>query len=118
MEVSPNGHYLCTNGMDNTIRLWDIRSFAHNNERQLKVLYGAQHNFEKNLLHCAWSPDGRLVAAGSADRFVYVWDTLSGHLRYKLPGHQGSVNDVDFHPREQILLSCSSDKTIYLGELQ
>jgi hypothetical protein len=29
------------------VRLWDIRSFAHNNERQLKVLYGAQHNFEK-----------------------------------------------------------------------
>ncbi len=35
-------------------------------------------------------------------RFVYVWDTLHGNLMYKLPGHQGSVNDVDFHPKEPI----------------
>ena len=39
---------------------------------------GHQHNYEKNLLHCAWSPDGAMVSAGSSDRNVYVWDTESG----------------------------------------
>jgi len=39
-----------------------------------KVLYGHQHSFEQNLLRCDWSPDGNRVAAGSADRIVYVWD--------------------------------------------
>ncbi|CAH3196522.1 unnamed protein product, partial [Porites evermanni] len=51
-------------------------------------------------------------------RFVYVWDTNSRRILYKLPGHDGSVNDVDFHPNELILMSCGSDKKIYLGELQ
>ena len=61
-----------------------------------------QHNFEKNLLKCKWSPDGAMVAAGSADRFVYVWDTATRRILYKLPGHLGSVNDVDFHLIEPI----------------
>ena len=96
-----------------------------------------QHNFEKNLLHCKWSPDGAMVAAGSADRFVYVWDTATRRILYKLPGHLGSVNDVDFHLIEPIgkkvicvapthvyistflsVLSASSDKSIYLGEFE
>ena len=35
-------------------------------------------------------------------RFVYIWDTVFQRLIYKLPGHLGSVNDVDFHPKEPI----------------
>ena len=76
-----------------------------------KIIFSLQ-----NLLHCAWSPDGELVSAGSADRFVYIWDTNSRKIMYKLPGHLGSVNDVDFHRMEPIVLSASSDKQIYLGE--
>ena len=33
-----------------------------------------------------------------------------------IAGHLGSVNDVDFHKVEPIILSASSDKQIYLGE--
>jgi len=56
----------------------------------------------KNLLRCAWSPDGSKVSAGSADRYVYIWDANTRRILYKLPGHNGSVNDVDFHPKEPI----------------
>lgn len=87
--------------MDNALRIWDVRPFAPD-ERCVKVLMGHQHNFEKNLLHCCWSPDGEMVASGSADRCVYVWDTTSRRIMYKLPGHLGSVNDVHFHNMEPI----------------
>ncbi|CAG5134560.1 unnamed protein product [Candidula unifasciata] len=116
LEISPEGSYLLSNSMDNTLRIWDVRPFAPQ-ERCVKIMSGHQHTFEKNLLRCAWSPDGSRVAAGSGDRFVYVWDTTSRRVMYKLPGHAGSVNEVDFHPNEPIILSCSSDKKIYLGEL-
>ena len=43
-----------------------------------------------------------MVAAGSADRFVYIWDTTTRKILYKLPGHLGCVNDVDFHKIEPI----------------
>jgi len=117
ISLSPDGANVLTNAMDNTLRVWDIRPFAPE-ERCVKIITGHQHNFEKNLLHCKWSPDGAMVAAGSADRFVYVWDTATRRILYKLPGHLGSVNDVDFHLIEPIVLSASSDKSIYLGEFE
>jgi Prp8 binding protein len=56
----------------------------------------------KNLLRVAWSPNGEKLSAGSADKFVYVWDLNTKKILYKLPGHLGSVNEVDFHPNEPI----------------
>nr|CAD7439462.1 unnamed protein product [Timema bartmani]CAD7455824.1 unnamed protein product [Timema tahoe] len=117
LNLSPDGSYVLSNSMDNTLRIWDVRPFAPQ-ERCVKIMTGHQHNFEKNLLRCAWAPDGSKVSAGSADRFVYIWDTTTRRILYKLPGHNGCVNDIDFHPSEPIIVSGSSDKLIYLGEVE
>lgn len=116
LALSPDGSYVLSNSMDNTLRIWDIRPYSPQ-ERCLKIFTGHQHNFEKNLLRCAWSPDSNRVSCGSADRFVYIYDVPNRQILYKLPGHNGSVNDVAFHPDEPIILSASSDKTLYLGEI-
>ncbi|KAG0470871.1 hypothetical protein HPP92_017571 [Vanilla planifolia] len=116
MQLSPDGSYLLTNGMDCTLRIWDMRPYAPQN-RCVKIFSGHQHNFEKNLLKCAWSPDGSKVTAGSSDRMVYIWDTTTRRILYKLPGHNGSVNETAFHPTEPIIGSCGSDRQIYLGEI-
>lgn len=116
LRLSPDGTHLLSNSMDNTLREWDVRPFAPAN-RCVKVFTGHQHNFEKILLRCGWSADGTRVAAGSADSFVYVWDEATCRILYKLPGHRGSVNDVQFHPKEPVVASASSDRTIFLGEL-
>lgn len=63
---------------------------------------GHSHGFEKYLLKCAWSKDGQRVTSGSSDRYVYVWDTNSRQIQYQLPGHEGTVVAVDFHPEEPI----------------
>ncbi|XP_076043020.1 U5 small nuclear ribonucleoprotein 40 kDa protein [Oratosquilla oratoria] len=115
--LSPDGSYVLSNAMDNTLRIWDVRPFAPQ-ERCVKIFQGHQHNFENILLRCSWSPDGRKVTAGSSDRHVYIWDTTTRHILYKLPGHNGSVNDVQFHPKEPIVMSVSNDKQIFLGEIE
>eukprot|EP01133_Synstelium_polycarpum_P010722 gene10722-12471_t len=117
LSVSPDGAHLLSNSMDNSLVIWDIRPFAPTN-RATARLTGAQHNFEKTLLKCAWSPDGQRVSCGSSDGMVCVWETSSKQLLYRLPGHNGSVNQVDFHPLEPIIASASSDKTIFLGEIK
>ena len=114
--LSPDGSYVLTNAMDNTLRIWDVRPFVEG-DRCVKIITGHQHNFEKNLLKCSWSPGGEFVSAGSADKFVYIWDTTSRRILYKLPGHNGTINCTDWHSVEPILLSAGSDKQIYLGEL-
>uniref|UniRef100_A0A1A9ZFS2 WD_REPEATS_REGION domain-containing protein n=1 Tax=Glossina pallidipes TaxID=7398 RepID=A0A1A9ZFS2_GLOPL len=108
---------ILSNSIDNTLRIWDIRPYVPG-ERCVKIFQGHQHNFEKNLLRCAWSPDGSKISAGTADRSVYIWDTTSRRILYKLPAHSGSVNDVDFSSKEPLILSGSSDKTLYLGEIE
>lgn len=117
LSLSPDGNFVLSNSMDNTVRMWDVRPFAPAN-RCLKAFVGAQHNFEKNLIRCCWSPQGTKIVSGSSDRMVYVWDTSSRKLLYKLPGHTGTVNDVDCHPTQPILMTASSDKSIYMGELK
>lgn len=101
LSLSPDGSFILSNSMDNTLCIWDIRPFV-SGQRLVNTLHGHSHNFEKNLLRCTWSPDGSKVSAGSADRNVYIWDTHYRRILYKLPGHLGSVNDVQFHPTQPI----------------
>ncbi|WZN63238.1 U5 small nuclear ribonucleoprotein [Chloropicon roscoffensis] len=116
LSLSHDGSFLLSNSMDQTLRIWDVRPFAPK-ERCTRVLSGHAHNFEMNLLKCAWSADDQRVTCGSSDCFVNIWDVQTGGLLYKLPGHQGSVNEAVFHPREKIIGSCASDKKVFLGEV-
>eukprot|EP00466_Bigelowiella_natans_P016201 jgi/Bigna1/54310/estExt_Genewise1Plus.C_310119 len=116
LELSPDGRYLLSNSMDNSLISWDVRAYV-STKRMVRRFGGHRHNMDKTLLKAAWSSDGSRISAGSADRFVYVWDALDGRILYKLPGHQGSVNEVDFHPSEPIIASCANDKKIFVGEI-
>jgi len=117
IEVSPDGNYLLSNSMDQTLRCWDIRPYV-SDTRLSNVYSGHQHDLQQWLLKCSWSPDGKRVSCGSSDNFVYVWDVQSGKIEYKLPGHKAGVMEVDFHPQEPIILSCSADKQIFVGEIE
>jgi Prp8 binding protein len=116
IRLDPYNAYVLTNAMDHELRVWDIRPYAPA-QRCVKVFVGAQHNFERNLLKSNWAPDGSMVTSGSADRMVYIWDTTSREIRYKLPGHTGTVMESAFHPKQPIIGSCGTDKKIYLGEI-
>jgi Prp8 binding protein len=118
LSLNPKGTHILSNSMDSTLRTWDIRPFVDGGKkRHDKTFVGGTHNAEKGLLNCAWSPDGSMVTGGSADRIVHIWDELSGEELYSLPGHAGCVNAVVFHPKENVIASASSDKSIFVGEL-
>lgn len=118
LAVHPKGTHLLSNSMDGTLKTWDIRPFVQDGgKRHCKTFQGGTHNAEKGLLKCAWSSDGTMVTGGSADKVVHIWDELSTEELYYLPGHSGCVNSVIFHPRENVIASGSSDKSIYVGEL-
>jgi Prp8 binding protein len=100
LQISPDSQLLLSNSHDSTVRTWDIRPFAPT-DRHVRTYDGAPTGMEKNLLRASWDFDGKKIAAGSGDRSVVVWETSSGKLLTKLPGHKGAVNDVRFHPSEE-----------------
>ncbi|KAK4056337.1 hypothetical protein OIO90_002781 [Microbotryomycetes sp. JL221] len=132
LALHPTSSQLLSSSMDSTVNLWSVQPFAPAlnatnpalHPRLIRSFYGAPAGFEQLLRKASFSrhptADGRggsMVAVGGADRAVTVWDTATGEIRYKLPGHSGTVVATSWSPKEPILASAGVDGVIYLGEV-
>lgn len=88
-----------------------VSSSAEKPETQLKASWTALAH-EKDINAVAVSPDARLIATGSQDRTVKVWDAADGTLRVSCLGHRRGVFDVAFSPVDKVVASASGDATI------
>jgi WD40 repeat protein len=64
----------------------------------------------------AFSHDSKLLASGSYDDTIKIWDTATGTLQQTLEGHSGSVNSVAFSHDSKLLASGSYDDTIKIWD--
>lgn len=63
----------------------------------------------------ALSPDGNLLAAGTVEGLVKVWDVASGAEVSSVKGHSKPVTDVEFSPSGDTIASASLDQTVVLA---
>ncbi|GMI04348.1 hypothetical protein TrVE_jg9467 [Triparma verrucosa] len=116
LTLSPSSNNLLSVSMDESCKTWNVRSWCEGS-RLDKTMKGSTCNSEKRLARGGWSADGECVSCGSADNIVHVWDVESGEELFSLPGHKGSVLDVKFHPKMNVIASAGSDRNVIVGEL-
>jgi WD40 repeat protein len=116
IAFSPQGNILASGSSDRTIRLWQLQNLTnpefknHPCNRLLGTLSG--HTWA--VLAVAFSPDGQILASGSDDNTIKLWDVNTGQLISTLVGHSWSVVALAFTPDGETLISASWDQTIKL----
>ncbi len=66
----------------------------------------------------ATSPDGKIVAAGSSDRNIELWDFATNKKLQTLKGNTGRVYDIYFSPDNKRLVSASDDRKVIIWDVQ
>ena len=108
----PDNNTLATGSDDKSIRLWD-RVTGRPKTTTRKSMAGqdmpplrGHHNYVYSL---AFSPKGNILASGSYDEAVFLWDVRAGRLMRSLPAHSDPVGGVDFCCDGTLVVSCSTD---------
>ncbi|KOS19373.1 WD repeat-containing protein 5 [Escovopsis weberi] len=112
---TPDSNTLASGSDDKAIRLWDrvtgrpkttARKAAGAHE---SALLRGHHNY----IHClAFSPKGNILASGSYDEAIFLWDVRAGRLMRSLPAHSDPVSGIDFCRDGTLVVSCSTDGLI------
>jgi eukaryotic-like serine/threonine-protein kinase len=115
LALAPNGKWAasCSTRLtvpEMRVQLWDLASGTEHG----RGLKGATDNYR-----CvAIAPDGKRLAAGNADRTVWVWSfETAGMKPLQLKGHTGIVTGVVFARSSETLLSASEDGTVRQWDL-
>jgi WD40 repeat protein/beta-lactamase regulating signal transducer with metallopeptidase domain len=109
VTFAPQDKFIATSSADNTVRIWDGKSF------QFKLELRGHSAQVKGL---AFSPDGSTLATGSWDRTIRLWDPATGKQLAQLDDESGMVREIAFSPDGKYLVSGGARRSVKLWDVK
>ena len=106
VTFSPDGHLLAA-AAGRRAQVWEASS-----AQRIQTL---EHH--ATLTSALFGADGNLLAAGSTDGSVALWDLSSKRLFRSLSGHMDAVQSIAFSSDVRLLASGSADRTVKLWDV-
>ena len=120
IEFDPTGEIIASGSTDGNIILWDVRALRDASSRNssdfvntgkcLNTLIG----HTKEVYSVAFSGDGEIIATGSFDRTVKLWDVQTGEMLKTLKGHTIGIRTLAFATHKNLLASGDNNQTLKL----
>ncbi len=122
IEFNPNGEMFVTGSLDGPVRLWNANAIDVNSPLQWFVpgLFSPQtaklKGHTDQILCIALNPNGSIIASGSSDQTIRLWDVNKREHIATLEGHTEEVLTVTFSPDGKTLASGCRHGSIHLWD--
>lgn len=126
--VDSHSGIVASGSLDGKIVIWDIakgeyqailgKGLQENTSIYCLASGGKSFGLEESSEQFSLSPEGSLIAAGSSDRIISLWDTRTRTRAVKLRGHRDIIRCLRMNEQGNILLSGSSDGSTRVWDLR
>lgn len=110
--VLPSGNMLSAHSQDNNIKVWDA------GKPDAPIAEFTETDPVRLIWNIAFAPTGDLLAVGSREGAIYIWDFIRQERLKPLIGHTDHIWSVTFSPDGKRLVSGSDDRIARLWDVE